>query len=123
MLYPVERQSGYNPGMVAAVRQIVKVESDGRIEIVSPEFRAGTVMEVIVLLAPESTLATPAERVAALARLRKSIGLTAKAADECGRARSVPSAMPGARPLCHDSPRHELSDSLTGAWNSSGGAS
>jgi predicted nucleic acid-binding protein len=67
--------------MVAAVRQIVTVQSDGRIEIIAPELRAGTVTEVIVLLPPESTMATPAERVAALARLRESIGLTAQAAD------------------------------------------
>ena len=67
--------------MVAAVRQIVKVQSDGRIEIIAPELRAGTVTEVIVLLPQEPTMATPAERVAALARLSDSIGLTAKAAD------------------------------------------
>jgi putative heme iron utilization protein len=68
--------------MVAAVRQIVKVQSNGRIEIIAPELRAGTVTEVIVLLPQEPMLATPAERVAALARLRDSIGLTTKAADD-----------------------------------------
>jgi hypothetical protein len=67
--------------MVAAVRQIVKVQSDGRIEIIAPELRAGTITEVIVLLPPEPSMATPAERVAALARLRDSIGLTATDAD------------------------------------------
>jgi len=72
---------GYDTFMVAAVRQTVKVLSDGRIEIIAPEFRAGTVTEVIVLLPPELTPASPAERVAALARLRESIGLTTKAAD------------------------------------------
>lgn len=68
--------------MVAAVRQIVKVESDGRLEIIAPELRAGTVTEVIVLLPSDPTFATPAERVAALARLRDSIGMTAEAADD-----------------------------------------
>jgi hypothetical protein len=67
--------------MVTAVRQIVRVQSDGRMEIIAPELRAGIVTEVIVLLPSESTAATPAERVAALARLRDSIGLTTKAAD------------------------------------------
>ena len=67
--------------MVAAVRQLVKVQSNGRIEIIAPELRAGTLTEVIVLLPPETTVATPAERVAALARLRDNIGLTAEAAD------------------------------------------
>jgi hypothetical protein len=50
-------------------------------EIIAPELRAGTVTEVIVLLPSESTPATPAERIAALARLRNSIGLTTKDAD------------------------------------------
>jgi len=68
--------------MVAAVRQIVKVLSDGRLEIVAPELRAGAVTEVIVLLPPDPAVSTPAERVAALARLRDSIGLTAEAADD-----------------------------------------
>lgn len=67
--------------MVIAVRQIVRVQSDGRMEIIAPELRAGTVTEVIVLLPSESPPATPAERLAALARLRDSIGLTTKAAD------------------------------------------
>jgi hypothetical protein len=67
--------------MVAAVRQIVTVLSDGRIEIIAPELRAGTITEVIVLLPPEQTPATPAERVAALAQLRENIGLTTRAAD------------------------------------------
>jgi len=68
--------------MVAAVRQIVKVQSNGRIEIIAPELRAGTVTEVIVLLPPETAVLTPAERVASLAGLRESIGLTPKAADD-----------------------------------------
>jgi hypothetical protein len=72
---------GYDNFMVPAVRQIVKVQSDGRIEIIAPELRAGTVTEVIVLLPTEPSVATPVERVAALARLRDSIGLTAQAAD------------------------------------------
>src|SRR5258708_4548490 len=71
----------YDNFMVAAVRQTVKVLSDGRIEIIAPELRAGTVTEVIVLLPPESTPSTPAERVAELARLRETIGLTPEAAD------------------------------------------
>jgi hypothetical protein len=67
--------------MVGAVRQIVKVQSNGRLEIIAPELRAGTVTEVIVLLPPDPSVAMPAERVAALARLRESIGLTTEAAD------------------------------------------
>ncbi|MGA2233614.1 MAG: hypothetical protein ABSH22_22125 [Tepidisphaeraceae bacterium] len=68
--------------MVAAVRQIVTVKSDGRIEITAPELRAGTVTEVIVLLPADAISPTPVERVAALARLRESIGLTDVAADD-----------------------------------------
>jgi hypothetical protein len=72
----------YDKFMVAAVRQVVKVECEGRIEIVAPELRAGTITEVIVLLPAEPKLTTPAERVAALTRLRDSIGLTTQAADD-----------------------------------------
>lgn len=72
---------GYDNLMVSAVRQIVRVQSDGRMEIIAPELRAGIVTEVIVLLPSESTPATPAERIAALARLRDNMGLTTQAAD------------------------------------------
>jgi hypothetical protein len=68
--------------MVAAVRQLVKVLADGRLEIVSPELRAGTMTEVIVLFPSEPAMATPADRVAALELLRKSLALTTKSADE-----------------------------------------
>jgi hypothetical protein len=68
--------------MVAAVRQTVKVESDGRIEILDPEFRAGAVMEVIVLLPDQAAPADVANRLAALARLRESINLSAEDAEK-----------------------------------------
>ena len=68
--------------MVAAIRQMVKVEANGRIEILAPEFRAGTVMEVIVLVPVEPSPSTPADRVAALANMRQSIGLTSAAAED-----------------------------------------
>ena len=70
--------------MVAAVRQIVKIEANGRIEILSPELRAGTTAEVIVLLPPppsDLTL-TPAEKVAALCKLRESVALTPESAEK-----------------------------------------
>ena len=56
--------------MVTAVRQILQVQADGRLEILAPELRAGEVIEVIVLPPPQPTMATPAIRVAALAQLR-----------------------------------------------------
>jgi len=36
--------------MVAAIRQTIKVEQDGRIEIRSPELQSGATAEVIVLV-------------------------------------------------------------------------
>jgi hypothetical protein len=68
--------------MVAAVRQMVKVEANGRIEILAPELRAGTLAEVIVLLPSEVSTDTPGDRIAALSRLRKSIGLSIQGADD-----------------------------------------
>jgi hypothetical protein len=68
--------------MVTAVRQMVKVQSNGRIEILAPEFRAGTVMEVIVLLPGEAATSNAADRLAALSQLRESIGLSAQAAEK-----------------------------------------
>ena len=38
--------------MVSPIRQTVKVEHDGRIEIRSPHFQTGATAEVIVLLEP-----------------------------------------------------------------------
>jgi ABC-type cobalamin transport system ATPase subunit len=70
------------PPMVAAVRQMVKVQSNGRIEILAPEFRAGTVMEVIVLLPGEAATSNAADRLAAMRRLRESIGLSAQSAEK-----------------------------------------
>jgi hypothetical protein len=72
----------YDFCMVAAVRQIIKVEANGRIEILAPELRAGTMAEVIVLLPSVTQVSEPRDRVAALSNLRKSIGLSAAAADE-----------------------------------------
>jgi hypothetical protein len=51
-------------------------------EIIAPELRAGTLTEVIVLLPSEPTPATSAERMAVLAQLRDSLGLTTQAADK-----------------------------------------
>ena len=50
------RSSRYNAAMVAAIKQLVTVQQDGRLEIRSPELRAGAHAEVIVLVepAPES---------------------------------------------------------------------
>jgi hypothetical protein len=67
--------------MVAAVRQTVTVESNGRIEILAPEFRAGTVTEVIVLF-PQQNIPSPPDKVEALRQLRESIGLTSKLAED-----------------------------------------
>jgi hypothetical protein len=72
----------YNPVMMTAVRQIVKVQTDGRIEILAPELRAGSEAEVIMLLPGETASQTPAERVAVLRALRKDLALTPEAAEK-----------------------------------------
>ena len=70
--------------MVAAVRQIVKVQAEGRLEIISPELRLGAITEVIVLMPEERepVAKSAADRVAALANLQRSFGLTTDAADD-----------------------------------------
>ena len=68
--------------MMTAVRQIVKVQTDGRIEILAPELQAGSEAEVIMLLPEYRTPQTPAERVAALNALRNELALTPEEAEK-----------------------------------------
>jgi hypothetical protein len=68
--------------MVAAVRQIVKVQVDGRLEITAPEFRAGSITEVIVFFPNQQPPAMMVDRVAALRQLRDSLALSPEAADK-----------------------------------------
>ena len=72
----------YNDDMMTAVRQIVKVQTDGRIEILAPELQAGSEAEVIMLLPEYRTPQTPAERVAALNALRNELALTPEEAEK-----------------------------------------
>jgi hypothetical protein len=67
--------------MVAAVKQLVTVEEDGRLELHSPELRRGTIAEVIVLI-PEEGPRTCEQSLAALESLQHSMALTPSAADE-----------------------------------------
>ena len=64
--------------MPTAVRQTITVQADGRLEVVSPELRAGTVTEVIVLLPAEAAPPEPtiADRLAALQRLQQRMNLS-----------------------------------------------
>ncbi len=71
--------------MVAAVKQLINVQEDGRIEVNSPELRRGTVAEVIVLLAAESPQKSSDASIDALDALQKSVALDAVAADEWKR--------------------------------------
>ena len=65
--------------MVAAIRQTLTVQADGRIETRSPQLRPGATAEVIVLVEslPSSALVppTPAQSLAALEQLQRSLGL------------------------------------------------
>ena len=67
--------------MNTLVHQSVTVTADGRLEVLSPELRAGTVTEVIVLLptaaVPSPAEPTAAERLAALDRLQRRLNLSA----------------------------------------------
>ena len=64
--------------MVAAIRQTVTVQTDGRLEIHSPELKPGAQAEVIVLL--ERSTPTPAERIAAFEELQRRLNLDAATA-------------------------------------------
>src|SRR4051812_24207002 len=69
--------------MVAAIRQVLTVQEDGRIEVRSPELRPGAVAEVIVLLDPSpSDVPTghSPQTAAMWDRLQQSLKLDAKAA-------------------------------------------
>lgn len=74
--------------MVAAIRQIVTVQSAGTVEVRSPELREGATAEVIVLI--EAAECRPAgSPLAALDALQTSLQLTAPAAAgwvQCARA-------------------------------------
>lgn len=74
--------------MTTAVRQTVTVQADGRLEVIAPELREGTVTDVIVLLptdAPAGAVVpplTPEERVAEWDRLRAEVNITAEQAEQ-----------------------------------------
>lgn len=62
--------------MTTAIRQTATVQADGRLDVFAPELAAGTVTEVIVLVASEPQSTTIAERLAALKQLQDSLKLT-----------------------------------------------
>ena len=70
----------YNYSMVAAIKQLLTVQHDGRLEIRAPELRAGEQAEVIVLVQPQgpAKTLTPLE---ALDALQRSLRLDQKSAD------------------------------------------
>lgn len=57
--------------MVAAIKQRVTVQEEGRIEVRSPQFHPGAVAEVIVLLEPQPS----APSLTALDQLQRSLEL------------------------------------------------
>jgi CelD/BcsL family acetyltransferase involved in cellulose biosynthesis len=65
--------------MVAAIRQTVTVQPDGRIEIRSPELIPGAQADVIVIV-EEARHASPDDRVALWRQLQQSMNLTPEAA-------------------------------------------
>ena len=65
--------------MVAAIRQMVKVQPGGVVHFASPELREGAEAEVIVLV---SEAAVPAQRLAAFQALQRSLALTPAAAEQ-----------------------------------------
>ena len=67
--------------MVRAIREIVIVGPDGKIEVRAPELREGSRAEVIVLIEPERDR-TPVSPLGAFETLQRSVGLTAEAAEE-----------------------------------------
>ena len=69
--------------MVAAIRQLITVGEDGRIEVRSSQLRHGDVAEVIVLLnssEPEPEANQPHRLTAALDQLQQSLKLSATTA-------------------------------------------
>jgi hypothetical protein len=66
--------------MIGALRQVVDVEEDGKLEVRSPELRKGTVAEVIVLVS--SGPRSPAAALAALEELKRAGTLDQAAAEK-----------------------------------------
>jgi hypothetical protein len=67
--------------MVRAIREIVTVGPDGKIELHAPELRQGSRAEVIVLTEPDQEQ-TPVSPLEAFEALQRSLGLTPEAAEE-----------------------------------------
>ena len=61
--------------MVAAIRQIVTIQSPGKVEVRSPELRAGARAEVIVLI-EEAECSAARSPIEALDALQTSLQLT-----------------------------------------------
>jgi hypothetical protein len=62
--------------MTTTIRQLVKVADDGRIEIRSPQLRAGATAEVVVTVESAAT----SSQLDTLDRLQQSLGLDAEKA-------------------------------------------
>lgn len=67
--------------MVRAIREIVTVGPDGKIELQAPELRQGSRAEVIVLVEPDQER-TPVSPLEAFETLQRSLGLTTEQAEE-----------------------------------------
>ena len=83
--------------MVAAIRQTVTVQSDGTVEVRSPELRAGARAEVIVLIEGTECQRNGAP-LAALDALQASLHLTAPAAADWAQRARVEHQAFGQRP-------------------------
>ena len=83
--------------MVAAIRQTLTVQSEGTVEVRSPELRAGARAEVIVLI--EGAECRPAgSSLEALDTLQASLQLTAPAAADWAQRARVERQAFGQRP-------------------------
>jgi hypothetical protein len=67
--------------MVRAIREIVTVGPDGKIDLRAPELRQGSRAEVIVLIEADQER-TPLSPSEAFEALQQGLGLTAEAAEE-----------------------------------------
>jgi hypothetical protein len=68
--------------MVRAIREIVTVGPDGKIELRAPELRQGARAEVIVLVESDQGQQTPVSPLEAFEALQRSLDLTPEAAEE-----------------------------------------
>ena len=93
---PHPQRVWYNPAMVAAIRQFVKVEPGGVVRLRSPKLKPGAQAEVIVLLARAGkrsygTRSKPNGRAKTKARVRRVplAKMTAEVRGDIARAKKV----------------------------------